>query len=236
LERTQKEQVVAELAEKFARAKSLTFTEYKGLSVAHANQLRRECRKAGIEYLVAKNTLIHLALPESVRERVKPFLVNTTSVALDFEDGVLGPKTLANFAKSHEAVKLKAGILDGEVLDRVPFEGRHGEEHDLVARLALEGREALLEARLVFGGEHVREVVHATPQRRDLEGERRARDEEPERESLRRGQDQNFTSGGFSLPGCASKVGRTSIPSRKRAVRFVGKKRTSLLYSATVSM
>jgi len=118
LERTQKEQVVAELAEKFAKAKSLTFTEYKGLSVAHANQLRRECRKAGVEYLVAKNTLIHLALPESVRERVKPFLVNTTSVALDFEDGVLGPKTLANFAKNHEAVKLKAGILDGEVLDR----------------------------------------------------------------------------------------------------------------------
>lgn len=118
MDRTQKERTVAELAEKFAKAKSLTFTEYKGLSVAHANQLRRECRNAGIEYLVAKNTLIHLALPESVRDEIRPFLVNTTSVALDFEDGVVGPKTLAKFAKDHEALKLKAGILDWEVLDQ----------------------------------------------------------------------------------------------------------------------
>jgi large subunit ribosomal protein L10 len=118
LERTQKEQVVAELSEKFAKAKSLTFTEYKGLSVAEANRLRRDCRKAGIEYLVAKNTLIRLALPEAVRDRIEPFLVQTTSVAIDYEDGVLGPKTLANFAKEHAAVKLKAGVLDGEVLDQ----------------------------------------------------------------------------------------------------------------------
>ena len=37
---------------------------------------------------MAKNSLIHLALPESVREGIKPYLVQTTSVALDFEDGI----------------------------------------------------------------------------------------------------------------------------------------------------
>ena len=117
LDRKKKEEIVAELAEKFAKAKSLTFCEFKNLTVAEADELRGKCREAGLEYTVAKNTLIYLALPESVRDGVKPHLVGTTSVALDNEDGVLGPKTMSEFAKAHKSLTLKAGVLEEEVLD-----------------------------------------------------------------------------------------------------------------------
>ena len=112
----QKEEIVAVLSEKFQKARSLTFCEFKGLTVADANDLRNECRKAGIEYLVAKNTLIALALPESLRKTLTPQLVGTTSVAIDYEEGVVGPKTMSDFAKDHEAIGLKAGVLDDEAL------------------------------------------------------------------------------------------------------------------------
>jgi len=116
LDRAQKEEIVAVLSEKFQKARSLTFCEFKGLTVADANDLRNECRKSGIEYLVAKNTLIALALPESLRKTLTPQLVGTTSVAIDYEEGVVGPKTMSDFAKDHEAIGLKAGVLDDEAL------------------------------------------------------------------------------------------------------------------------
>jgi large subunit ribosomal protein L10 len=117
LERKKKEAVVAELTEKFAKAKSLTFCEFKNLTVAQADELRGKCRDAGLKYTVAKNSLIYLALPESVRDGIKPHLVGTTSVALDNEDGVVGPKTMSEFSKIHKSLTLKAGVLDEEVLD-----------------------------------------------------------------------------------------------------------------------
>lgn len=117
MDRNNKKEVVESLAEKFSKAKSMVFSEYKGLTVKEANALRRECRKAGLEYVVAKNTLIHLALPEMVRDKVKPFLVQTTAVAIDYGEGVAGPKTLMKFAKDHPHLKPKAGILEGAVFN-----------------------------------------------------------------------------------------------------------------------
>jgi large subunit ribosomal protein L10 len=122
LDRTGKEKIVADLTERFGRAKSLTFCEYKGLTVAQANQLRRKCRNAGVDYLVAKNTLIELSLPEELREGIRPFLVQTTAVAVDYQDGVVGPKVLSDFAKEVKVMSLKAGILEGEVLNQAKVE------------------------------------------------------------------------------------------------------------------
>lgn len=134
MDRATKEKIVNDLTDRFGRAKSATFSEFKGLSVADANRLRKACRQAGVDYVVVKNTLIHLALPESVRDSIKPHLVGTTAVALDYKEGVNGPKALSTFAKDHPAVIIKAGFLDGNALDAAA-----------VGRLAqLPGREELL--------------------------------------------------------------------------------------------
>ena len=117
MDRSTKEKIVHDLTDRFSRAKSITFSEFKGLSVANANRLRKSCRDAGIEYLVVKNTLIYLSLPETVRDSIKGNLVGTTAVALDYGEGVTGPKTLANFAKDHPVVQVKAGVLECKALD-----------------------------------------------------------------------------------------------------------------------
>lgn len=116
MERGGKEQIVGELTEKFSRAKSIIFCEYKGLTVKGVNSLRRTCRNAGIDYIVAKNTLIYISLPEAVRDKVKDTLVQTTAVAVDYGDGVTVAKVLANFAKEYPTLKPKAGVLDNEFL------------------------------------------------------------------------------------------------------------------------
>ncbi|MCG3195945.1 MAG: 50S ribosomal protein L10 [Candidatus Omnitrophica bacterium] len=122
MDRNTKAEVVAELTEKFDRAKAIVFSEFKGISVKQANLLRRECGKAGLDYIVAKNTLIRLALPAELRDKVRPFLTQTTAVAVDYGDGVTGAKTLFKVAKDIAAIKPKAGILENEVLNSAQVE------------------------------------------------------------------------------------------------------------------
>ncbi len=107
----------------------------------------------------------------------------------------------------------------------------------------------MFEAGLRVRRQQVGQVGHPRAQRRDGKlgvcGDRQQRQCKEEDACVRPARDrsaaqshsnQNCTSGGVSAPARASKVGRTSAPSRKRAVRLVGKNRTSLLYSATASM
>ena len=62
MKRTEKEQIIAEVAEVAGRAHGMFFTDFSGLTVEQATELRRELRKSGIDYMVAKNTLIRKAL------------------------------------------------------------------------------------------------------------------------------------------------------------------------------
>src|SRR5271157_226173 len=95
--------------------------------------------------------------------------------------------------------------------------------------------EAILECGLALWGQEAREVVYPGTQRRHIERSGSRHKPRCERRKQERS-DQNLTSGGVSVPGRASKLGRTCAPSRKRAVRFVGKERTRALYWATASM
>ena len=65
LTRKQKEEVVEELTDKIKRQQSLVFTDVTGVNVGEIQSLRRELRKEGIEYKVAKKNLIKLALEKA---------------------------------------------------------------------------------------------------------------------------------------------------------------------------
>ena len=67
MERSKKEQIVAEVAEIVSRARGLFFTDFSGLTVEEATELRREFRKVGVQYKVVKNTFIRKALEKSDR-------------------------------------------------------------------------------------------------------------------------------------------------------------------------
>ena len=114
-----KKQAVAEITEKIKNAKSLVIVEYKGLTVDEATQLRAKCRAAKVDYCVLKNTLVRRALADLNITGLDSTLEGPSAFVFSTEDPVSGAKILKEFmeADKKEAIKVKAGLLDGEVLD-----------------------------------------------------------------------------------------------------------------------
>ena len=121
LTRTQKETEVAELAECFRRARSVFVAEYRGLSVAAVDALRAKLRAEGkgdFEYRVAKNTLVRRAAAGSSGAALTPHLVGPTGLAFSYGDPARLAKVLVAYAKDHEVFQLRAGVVEGQALDK----------------------------------------------------------------------------------------------------------------------
>ena len=115
MKRTQKEQLVTELTEKIKGAKALYYTDFTGLNVKRMTELRRRLRKAGVEYVVIKNTLALRAVNDSglVGGRLK----GPTGVVIG-RDAVAAAKVLSDFAKEFEQKpEVKGGMLDGKSIN-----------------------------------------------------------------------------------------------------------------------
>ncbi len=120
LTRTQKEEQVAELNEKFSRAKSVYVADYRGLDVAAADDLRKRIRREGagdFEYRVAKNAVLRRAVADLDVAGLASHFEGPTAVAISFSDPVGLAKILSDFAKDHEVFELKGGVVDGEIID-----------------------------------------------------------------------------------------------------------------------
>ena len=113
--RRQKEQVVAEIKDKFERSKSLVFVEYAGTTVAQVTDLRNQIRKANAEYKVYKNKLMQRALSELNIEC--PALEGTTAVAISYDDEVAPAHVVVNAGKDNANLKVKFGVVNGKVVD-----------------------------------------------------------------------------------------------------------------------
>ncbi|HEX6675633.1 MAG TPA: 50S ribosomal protein L10 [Actinomycetes bacterium] len=92
-------------------------TEYRGLKVKELGELRASLRGSGTEYKVLKNTLTAIAAREVGYGELEGYLQGPTAVAFVRGDPVQAAKDLAAFARSHPALVLKAGVMDGRVLD-----------------------------------------------------------------------------------------------------------------------
>ena len=112
----QKKAAVKALAEKMKNANAGVFVDYKGINVADDTQLRNDLRKAGVEYAVIKNTLANFGVKEMGQDSLSEIFNGTTALAVS-EDQVAAAKILCGYAKDHENFKIKAGFIDGEVLD-----------------------------------------------------------------------------------------------------------------------
>ncbi len=113
----QKKQQVAELSQKLSAAITGVVVDYKGITVADDTALRKELREAGVEYFVVKNTILGRAIEGTDLEEMKSVLEGTTAIALSNEDYTAAARILSKFAESHENFKVKAGFLDGKVVD-----------------------------------------------------------------------------------------------------------------------
>ena len=115
MKRQEKQQLVTELSDKIKGAKALYYTDFTGLNVKRMTELRRQFRKAGVEYVVIKNTLALRAVNESglVGERLK----GPTGVVVS-KDPVIAAKLLTDFAKANDQrPAVKGGMLEGVSID-----------------------------------------------------------------------------------------------------------------------
>jgi large subunit ribosomal protein L10 len=113
----QKKEIVNELTKKIKSAKSLVLADYRGLTVEQDTEMRSALRKAGIEYTVVKNTLTRFAVKESGLEGLVKYLEGPTAMAMSETDIVAPAKVLSEYAKKYDKLELKAGVVEGEVID-----------------------------------------------------------------------------------------------------------------------
>jgi large subunit ribosomal protein L10 len=115
MKRTEKEQLVTELSQKLDTAQSLYYTDFTGLNVKRMTELRRRLKKAGVEYVVIKNTLALRAVNES--GLVSDTLKGPTGLVVA-KDPVSAAKVLTDFAKENEdRPTVKGGLLSGKKID-----------------------------------------------------------------------------------------------------------------------
>src|SRR3954453_22118284 len=115
MNRTEKQQLVTELTDKIKGAKALYYTDFTGLNVKRMTELRRRLKKAGVEYVVIKNTLALRAVNES--GLVGDTLKGPTGLVVA-RDPVSAAKVLTDFAKEFEdKPAVKGGLLSGKKID-----------------------------------------------------------------------------------------------------------------------
>ena len=120
--RPEKEAVVKELTDKFSSAKSLVITDYLGLNVAEMTELRSKLREAGVEFKVVKNTLATIAANDVEMDEMTEYFSGPTAIAFGEDDAVSPAKVLVEFAKDHEVLEIKAGLLNGEIISKEKVE------------------------------------------------------------------------------------------------------------------
>ncbi len=112
-----KEQTIEELRVRLADSKYLFFTNYAGLTVEEITRLRTELRKDGSSYAVVKNTLFSIAAGDELAKKFESFLAGPTGVIFAPTDPVAPAKALKQFNDDVKPLHVKAGYVDGQVLD-----------------------------------------------------------------------------------------------------------------------
>lgn len=132
--RTEKEQLVKDIAGRLERSKSIVLADYRGLSVAEDTELRAKLRAAGVGYEVLKNTMTSRAAAQVNLSELDAYLAGPTAVAFGYDDAVTAAKILHDFSREHKALELKGGVVEGRIVS--------GEEISEIAKLP--SREGLL--------------------------------------------------------------------------------------------
>ncbi len=112
-----KKQIVEEIKEKIQNSQSIILVDYRGLNVDEVNELRSKYREANVNYKVYKNTLMRFAFKEAGLEEFNQYLTGPNAVAFGIEDPVAAAKVTSEFMKKHEQLEIKAGVVDGKIVD-----------------------------------------------------------------------------------------------------------------------
>ncbi|CAM3895652.1 50S ribosomal protein L10 [Alkalicoccus chagannorensis] len=134
----QKQGVVNEITTKLKESQAAIVVDYRGLNVAEVTELRQQMRDAGIDFKVYKNTMVRRATEAADLTELDEHLTGPNAIAFGYDDVVLPAKILNDFAKDHEALELKAGVIEGEYasLDKVKALANLPSQEGLLSMLA----------------------------------------------------------------------------------------------------
>ena len=118
----QKKQVVENLAAKMQSAAAGVLVKYEGITVAEDTELRAALRKAGVEYTVMKNTLTGRACDIAGYGDMKQYLSGMTAIAISQDDPIAPAKIIKEYADKINCFEIKAGFVDGGILDQAGVE------------------------------------------------------------------------------------------------------------------
>ena len=113
----QKQAIVADLVEKIKKAQSGVLVQYQGITVENDTKMRAAFRKAGVDYMVIKNTLIGRACDEVGYEAMKANLNGMSAIAIGYDDPIAPAKIAKEYADKVETFEIKGGFLENAVVD-----------------------------------------------------------------------------------------------------------------------
>jgi large subunit ribosomal protein L10 len=121
MNKEEKAQAVAELTDRLKEAESIFAVDYRGISVTGAAELRAKLREADASFKVVKNRLAKRAVADAGTEGMDELLIGPTALTLIKGDPVTAAKAISTFAREHDVLAYKGGIMDGEPLDSDGF-------------------------------------------------------------------------------------------------------------------
>ena len=154
MKKEEKATAIAELTEKFGRARLAILTECAGMPVNQMTELRRQLRGAKAEYCVIKNTLAVRASTGTILADAKDHFKGPTGLVIGYDDPVLPAKILRDFIqaeKRSEKIKVTVGVLEGRLVQAA----------DLNAIAQLPKKEVLIAMLLSAMQGPIRGVVYA---------------------------------------------------------------------------
>ena len=113
----EKQNVVSELAEKLKSAQAGVLVKYEGITVEDDTKLRAALRAAGVQYTVMKNTLTGRACEIAGFGDMKQYLEGMNAIAISQNDPIAAAKIMKEYAEKVESFEIRAGFIDGGVID-----------------------------------------------------------------------------------------------------------------------
>ena len=113
----EKQLVIDEIKEKLSRAKSAVVVDYIGITVAEADEMRKNLREADIDYTVYKNTLAKIAIEGTEFEPLGEYLAGPSAFAISYEDVTAPARVINKAIKDFKKMEFKAAVVEGEFYD-----------------------------------------------------------------------------------------------------------------------
>ncbi|MBU8899406.1 50S ribosomal protein L10 [Corallococcus sp. H22C18031201] len=117
MQKSEKEELIKELHEKFAKTKSAVVAEFSKVDVETVTKLRKKFREGKVEYKVIKNTLARRAAEGTSVSAISADFTGPVALCISYDDMVAPAKILTEFIKDLETIKIRSAVVDGRRVD-----------------------------------------------------------------------------------------------------------------------